>query len=119
MSTKANRMHGREITVEARRLSSFITGPVDLLKLDVEGAEHRVICDLIKSGKIAHLRRMIIEYHHHIADEPPQFGNFLTMLESNGWNYQLNSWSFPLSKRSMYQDVIVYAYRDSHEYCAK
>lgn len=51
MSTIASRTIGREIRVEAKRLSSFINGRVDLLKLDVEGAEVKVICDLLESGK--------------------------------------------------------------------
>jgi len=54
---------------------------------------------------------MIIEYHHHIAQETPRLGSFLAMLEQNGWNYQLNSWFFPASARDMFQDIQIYAYR--------
>jgi FkbM family methyltransferase len=111
MSTMASRAMGREIRVEAKRLSSFINGRVDLLKLDVEGAEVKVICDLLESGKIDAVQQMIIEYHHHIAQETPRLGNFLAMLEQNGWNYQLNSWFFPTNARDVFQDIQIYAYR--------
>jgi len=111
MSTMANRTIGREIKVEAKRLSSFINGRVDLLKLDVEGAEAKVICDLLESGKIDAVQQMIIEYHHHITSETAQLGEFLVMLEQNGWNYQLNSWFFPPSTRDVFQDIQIYAYR--------
>jgi len=114
MSTKRDRGRGRQIEVEARRLSDFIAGPVDLLKVDVEGAETRVLCELIASGKMAYVRRMILEYHHHIGKEPAQLGSFFTMLEHSGWNYQLNTWSFPLSKVGSFQDILIYAYRDSN-----
>jgi FkbM family methyltransferase len=111
MSTMASRTTGKEIQVEAKRLSSFINGRIDLLKLDVEGAEARVLCDLLESGKIDAVQQMIIEYHHHIPQEAPRLGNFLGMLERNGWNYQLNSWFFPTSAREVFQDIQIYAYR--------
>jgi len=111
MSTMAARTAGREINVEAKKLSSFINGRIDLLKLDVEGAEVKVICDLVQSGKIEAVQQMIIEYHHHIAHETPCLGDFLAMLERKGWNYQLSSWFFPTSARDVFQDIQIYAYR--------
>jgi FkbM family methyltransferase len=111
MSTMAARTVGREISVDARKLSSFINGRVDLLKLDVEGAEVKVIYDLVESRKIEAVQQMIIEYHHHIAHETPCLGDFLTMLERKGWNYQLSSWFFPASARDVFQDIQIYAYR--------
>jgi len=111
MSAMTNRTTGTEIRVEAKRLSSFINGRVDLLKLDVEGAEVKVICDLLESGKIDDVQQMIIEYHHHIAQESPRLGEFLAMLEQNGWNYQLNSWLFPPSGRDVFQDIQIHVYR--------
>ena len=111
MSTNANRTHGREIKVDARRLSEYVTTPVDLLKLDVEGAERRVICDLLQSGKMSLVRRMILEYHHHIPGDAAGLGSFLTLLEQSGWNYQLHSNFFPPAEKDVFQDVMIYAYR--------
>jgi FkbM family methyltransferase len=49
--------------VPAIRLSSVIDGPVDLLKLDVEGAEYGVVRELVASGAIRHVRQAVIEFH--------------------------------------------------------
>ena len=59
MSTNASRFpaNGREINVNAGRLSDFIDGPVDLLKLDVEGSEFSVMGELVSSGKITQIRK--------------------------------------------------------------
>jgi FkbM family methyltransferase len=111
MSVKQNRTLGTEIKVEARRLSQYINVPVDLLKVDLEGSEDRVISDLLLSGKLGLVRQMILEYHHHIPGEAPGLGNFLAILEQSGWNYQLHSWFSPLSARDIFQDVMIYAYR--------
>jgi hypothetical protein len=56
MSTKAARTTGKEILVEAKRLSSFVNGGIDLLKLDVEEAGVRA-CDLLGSAPLGELSR--------------------------------------------------------------
>jgi hypothetical protein len=38
---------------------------VDLLKLDIEGAERDVLAELIESGAIANFASMVLEFHHH------------------------------------------------------
>ncbi len=113
MSTHANRMSGqqKEITVEARRLSEFINAPVDLLKLDVEGAEAKVIADLLESGKLDFVHQMIVEYHHNIPNETPRLGSFLSNLESAGWDYQVNGRFFSALARNVFQDVLIHAYQ--------
>src|SRR5207247_4266558 len=52
MSTRRERIPGGETTVEQRRLSEFLGGEVDLVKLDVEGAEADVLDDLVESGAL-------------------------------------------------------------------
>ena len=54
--------------VRAVRLSAMIREPVDFLKLDVEGAEYAVICDLVETGTIDYLREAVIEFHEPGAD---------------------------------------------------
>jgi FkbM family methyltransferase len=53
--------------VTSKKLSSFIDREIDLLKIDIEGAEDMVISELINSGKIDLIRRMIIEHHPNIS----------------------------------------------------
>lgn len=53
--------------VDTRRLSNFIPRATDLLKIDVEGSETEILIDLIQSGKIKLVRKMIGEYHPNAA----------------------------------------------------
>lgn len=46
------------------RLSDMISGPVDLLKMDAEGAEANILNDLVESGKIRHVKNIVMEYHY-------------------------------------------------------
>lgn len=111
MSLNSARTQGTQIKVPARKLSEYIGTSVDLLKLDVEGAESRVIGELVQSGKMNMVKRLIIEYHHHISDEPSALGRFLQILENCGWQYQLNAWFFPVALRNVFQDVLIYGYK--------
>ncbi len=100
-----------EIRVPAVRLSGFIKSAVDLLKLDVEGAEGRVLADLIGSGTLANVERLHMEYHHHIDGERNEFSRTLAQLEAAGFGYQVRAdqhkWPVPRA----FQDISIYAYR--------
>jgi FkbM family methyltransferase len=56
----------RTITVEVRRLSTIMAElrhrHIDVLKMDVEGAEYKVLEDIISSN--LDIRQMLIEFHH-------------------------------------------------------
>jgi FkbM family methyltransferase len=107
MGTDASRLDAAtEIRVPSRKLSSFIEEPIDLLKIDVEGAEHHVICDLVSSRKIALIRQMLIEYHH--APEEPTLGQFLSTLESSGFEYQVQA-----TPNDSQQDILIAAHQPS------
>jgi len=56
-------LHHGEQVVDAVRLAEFITQPIDLLKLDIEGAEYAVIQDLCETGTISRVRRLVCEVH--------------------------------------------------------
>jgi hypothetical protein len=110
MSTLEDRMPKDECRVTADVLSNHVNGEVDCLKLDVEGAEDDVLQELICSKKITLVRRMIIEYHHHITKSADNFSNFLSLLEKSGFGYQIEGkTSRPFSDRC-YQDLVIYAY---------
>lgn len=110
MSIHKNRCEGEEIHVPCRRLSSFISKRVHLLKLDIEGSEYQVIEDLVHTGKIRLIDQMIIEYHHNIPGDNRFLGQFLLLLENAGWRYQLRASLTPLSQRDQFQDILLYAY---------
>jgi len=105
--------NSREILVQTGRLSDYIHGPVDLLKMDVEGAEFEVMADLKESGKISQVRNMIIEYHHKIGGQSSRMAKFLTLLEEDGFEYQISGQCFPITKQNELQGIMIGAYRSS------
>lgn len=111
MSADASRLKGESIRVPGRKLSEFIEGPIDFLKLDVEGAEHLVLSDLVASGKIHQVRQMVIEYHHHVASQHSRMAEFLGRLEQTGLEYQFHASLWPVTSKGVFQDVLIGAYR--------
>lgn len=103
----------RSRVVPTTRLSSFIDAPVDLLKLDVEGAEFDVLRDLAVTHKIDLIGRLVIEYHHNIESGRDRLSEMLDLLERNGFGYQIETRPLkrPIRERS-FQDVLLYAYSD-------
>ncbi|MCU1311546.1 MAG: methyltransferase FkbM family [Candidatus Angelobacter sp.] len=63
-------------------LSDYITQTVDLLKLDIEGAEKRALLDLCATGKIRMVDRIICELH---GSSRQDFGELLSTLKENGY----------------------------------
>lgn len=108
-STDPNRLGGSVHAVPAKRLSSYLDQPVDLLKLDVEGAEHEVLQDLVRSGELTNVRRMAIEYHHHISSDDDRLGRLLSLLEDAGCGYQVSTKVTP-SAAGSYQDIAIDVY---------
>lgn len=112
MSTDPLRLNGKRIQVPSRELSEFVQGPVDFLKLDVEGAEDRIVDDLVSSGKINFIREMVIEYHHHIGNHRSCLAEFLRKLECAQFEYQIQATLNPPFSKGRPQDVLITAYRD-------
>jgi hypothetical protein len=88
-----------------------ISREIDLLKLDVEGAEHQVFQDLDESGKLKLIKNMIIEYHHNMGKDDDNLSHILGTLERNGFGYQLaDTVRLPFEK-NVYQVGLIYAYK--------
>lgn len=51
------------ISVKCEQLSKYITENIDILKIDIEGAETEVLRELIESNKLELVRNILIEYH--------------------------------------------------------
>lgn len=75
-----------KISVECVLLSDYIDKPVDLLKLDVEGAEGLVLEDLEKNGKMKLIKEMFIEFH---SRSPKTIGSILSILDANNFSYSI------------------------------
>ena len=78
----------REVQViEAVTLDQLIDGPVDFLKIDIEGAE---VPALMACTKLGQVRQMFIEYHS-FADSPQLLGQLLELLQSAGFRYYIHT----------------------------
>jgi FkbM family methyltransferase len=74
--------------VKTARLSQYINEEIDLLKLDIEGAELNVL-DEIKS-KLKFVKRIFIEYHSFV-DRPQQLDYLLSILREAEFRYYLDA----------------------------
>ena len=55
------RQESLELTVETRRLADFLVQRVDLLKMDIEGVEEKVLVDC--GDEIRRVRELMVEFH--------------------------------------------------------
>jgi FkbM family methyltransferase len=96
------------------RLSDFVKGPVDYLKLDVEGAELAVLEDLASTGALRNIDQLVVECHHHIDPDEDSLSKILSILETANFGYQVDAACYPSWRERRgraQQDVVLYAYR--------
>ncbi len=98
-----------KISVQAKTLSSLIKDDqIDLIKIDIEGAEIQVIDDLVQAKKIKNCKNYIIEYHHKINGAKSKLSSFLEHFESNDFDYNIRA---NYLKLGGFQDVLLYFYK--------
>jgi FkbM family methyltransferase len=79
----AGRLDGDGSTLVATtRLRDWLTEPIDLLKLDIEGAEADVIVDCV--DRLELVKNIVFEYHS-IVGRPQRLGETLAILEKAGY----------------------------------
>jgi FkbM family methyltransferase len=76
------------VSVTCIRLADQIHEPVALLKLDIEGSEYAVIDDLIASGNIKFIQRMVVEVHAS-STKPEPVAQILSQLGHAGFSVTL------------------------------
>jgi FkbM family methyltransferase len=113
MSLYQERLAGDVIIVPARLLSPFITREVELLKMDIEGAEAVVLPELAESGKLQMVKQIHLEYHHHIRQQKDELSPILKLLEDNNFGYYLTADKSrgKLPSPRDFQDIAIYGYR--------
>lgn len=104
------------IAVPAVRLKHYLQLPVDLLKLDIEGAEVEVILDCADS--LDRVDRLFVEYHSFVGQEQ-RIDSILSALRSADFRIHIQPElvsSKPFVKRlndiGMDQRLNIFAYRD-------
>jgi FkbM family methyltransferase len=77
-------------TVPSVRLRHYLTRHVDLLKLDIEGAETDVLFDC--EDHLSNVDHLFCEYHS-FAGDPQILGQLLTLLTEVGFRYFINGYT--------------------------
>lgn len=96
-------------TVPCRSLSGFIGNKkVDLLKMDIEGAEFMVVDNLYQTKAFDFIQNCVMEYHHKIGNEPARMGPFLTKFENAGFDYNIAT---GFKREGQFQDVNIRFYK--------
>jgi FkbM family methyltransferase len=72
----------KKVTVRAEKLSTYLDRPVDLLKLDVEGAELEVIREIVPALPI--VKRIFVEAHS-FCGQPQDYGELIHLLQDSGF----------------------------------
>jgi FkbM family methyltransferase len=70
--------------VDGFRLRDLLDEPVDLLKIDIEGAENQVISDC--ADRLRNVSSLFLEYHSH-QDAPQQLDEILRVLKCSDFRY--------------------------------
>jgi FkbM family methyltransferase len=91
---------------------------IDMLKMDIEGAETAVLTDC--SDALAHVQNMFVEFHAYL-DHPQTLAEVIQVLEASGFRYYINTSQYrpaPLvnhryrSNDSMDLQLNIFAYRN-------
>jgi FkbM family methyltransferase len=111
-SINSKRESGQTITVDTTLLSAYTKqhAVIDLVKIDVEGAEFQLMEDLVQSGELSSgkILNFVIEYHHRIGNEPSRLAEFLHIFENAGYDYHIKSFLDPFH---VHQDILLYIKR--------
>ena len=106
-----------EIMVDCVELSKYIDAPVDILKLNIEGAEYEILSALYKNGKLGCISEMLIKYHYNESSPENSLSEILRILEASGFRYVIDSQSlklpYPLYRKRHYFKLSIYAYLPS------
>lgn len=83
------RTDARSIQVEVQKLSSIANllghRKIDILKMDIEGAEYEVIFDIVKTDSIE-IEQILVEFHHHFQNvSVEQTKNAIRRLNASGF----------------------------------
>jgi len=99
----------KKLKVKAVRLSTYIKEEVDLVKMDIEGAEISVLNDLKKNDKLNSVNTYLIEYHHNIPGQLSGLGRFIHDFEENNFGVSLRS---GFRNQGDFQDVFLRIFKN-------
>lgn len=85
-ASSQNNSSSHQITVEGKQLSKLLPDRViDLIKIDIEGDEVKVVKDLHESKVLRSVRELVIEYHPHKQENGDDANALVAYLTSKGF----------------------------------
>lgn len=94
------------VNVDATRLYDWLAGPVDLLKIDIEGAEYAVIKDI--ESRLHLVQYLFLEYHG-LFSENHKLEEMLALIRRNGFSYYISE-AYPIYPTPFYRENEVRRY---------
>ncbi len=81
---------GKKVKIKAARLKDVIESypSIDMLKMDIEGAEREVLDDC--KSVLHKVKNIFVEYHDYF-EQPQYLSNICSILESHGFRYYVSS----------------------------
>ena len=98
----------KTITVPQVRLSSYLTEPVDYLKLDIEGMEEIVLREI--EERIDTITEIRMEFHHHIANKENDLERVLSLLARHQFKF-----AFVRDRKVLSLPQVQFAIQDSEK----
>lgn len=99
------------IKIKTEKLSDYLKGnAIDLVKMDIEGAEIEVFRELKESNVIQNSKRYIIEYHHLINNAKANLSEFLLPFEEFNFQYNIRT---TFEEIGDFQDILINAYKEN------
>lgn len=109
-SINSKRGGNKGVLIKAKKLSEFLKAQseIDLIKIDVEGAEWEIINDLIESGCLRKSYQYLIEFHFNPPDFEGKLSKFLEYFEAQGYIYNIRG---DFNKVGEFQDLLIHCIR--------
>ncbi len=85
VESKSGAAHFEEVRVRAVKLSTYVKEDVDLLKLDVEGAEGMIIQELHENGALSRIKSIIMEFHENETNKQNDLSTMIATLKRAGF----------------------------------
>jgi FkbM family methyltransferase len=76
------------IKIPTKRLRSYLNREIDFLKMDIEGAEVKVLIDC--KEELKNVKNLFVEYHSFLG-ERQELSDLIKVLEESGFRYHINS----------------------------
>ena len=90
------------VRVPAVTLSSLLTEPVDMLKLDIEGLETAVLAEA--APQLRRVRRIALEFHGTRANPDNDVARLVTILESAGFTVDIRQFGASVAIPAIQRD---------------